>query len=212
MGHGRKWLFSVFSSILLASSLAAGSASAAAFHTSVANVQITGVQTENHTFIVQGSESFCRVGFQGKAAGINFSALNVNLVFEQCTAFGFASATVNVAGCHYVFAAETTLGAGTEASANLESCTGGHATISSGVPFIAACEVQVPNQTGINGHKYVNRTIAGQEVIETVTHSTNLEVNVTKSTGLCPLTVGKATMSQSGTTTATPATGNLWWK
>lgn len=209
-------------------------ASAANFHTSAsAGSAITGSVAitkegekevkHNHVFKVTGNAVTCNtISFTGETTGATAETEKVHPEYSNCTAFGFAGATINTAGCQYVFNANTTLNGGTEAAVNLTECTekGGKAgvTITVNVPFIAKCVARVPNQNGINGQKYGNMGSTPSRDMTVTTKSTNITDEVVESTGACPLAVGTHNTANGnaatyeGVSTVTVAGGENWWE
>jgi hypothetical protein len=76
---------------------------------------------------------------------------------------------------------------------------------------IAHCEVQIPNQPGINGQTYNTLGTTPSRTLEVVTNSTNIAATVTISTGSCPLSTGPATVTWTGKTHVTPAAGEIFF-
>jgi hypothetical protein len=159
----------------------ASASAAVEFHSSAASATLHGTQSNSHTFTVQGSTVTCTEAvFTGTGpASKNSPTQEVAPTYSGCTAFGFAGATVNSAGCKYKFyAAETKV--------DLKSCASGGVTVTVNVPFVAKCVVFVPNQEGITTTSFENT--AKRLVLNNSTNA-SLTSNVTTSTGLCPLTV-----------------------
>ncbi|HEU4598697.1 MAG TPA: hypothetical protein VFS26_03035, partial [Solirubrobacterales bacterium] len=74
---------------------------------------------------------------------------------------------------------------------NLKNCTNGRITLQSN-SILGNCEVDIPNQNGINGQTFTNMGNTGSNTATLTwgTAATNIVVNVTESNGACPLEVG----------------------
>jgi hypothetical protein len=72
--------------------------------------------------------------------------------------------------------------------------------------------VDVPSQTNLVNLNYVNN--GTQSIISLVMFLSNVDYEVTQSTGLCPLTVGSSTGSYTGQVplTANGGSTKLWWE
>jgi hypothetical protein len=193
-------LFAALAIMALAVAVGTASASAASFHQTEANTIVHGFQMTTHVFTVEGSEFTCSdADFDGKAGpALTEPTVSVHPVYAGCTGFTIAGGEVNTEECLYTFHAETSLG-GTEAPVNLTGCKGGHITLSVEAPFgLAKCVVQVPNQSGINGQKYLNQVVGTKHEVEVITNSNNIKAEVLISKGFCPLKVtekGKTVLS-----------------
>lgn len=153
------------------------------------------------TFLVTGSTVTCKKGSStGTAPPPTSSKLTTTTVWEECTAFGFAGATVNTAGCSITLTATTTKDkedvvtpqtSETHAPMHLENCTAGGMTITVNVPFVAKCKVLIPNQEIPDAAHYENNLPAGDIIVKTT--PTEVDAIVQESTGACPLTVGTHT-------------------
>jgi hypothetical protein len=206
MKHAKKLGLVATAVMALAAFTGVSSAAAAEFHASVSGTALSGVQTTQHVFTTQGNKVTCEEAtFSGTAEGTSNTHQKVSPHYSGCTAFSFASATVNTAGCVYNFSS-----AGTVA---LEGCTAGHVTINVEVPFIAHCEVWVPvtGNSAINGQTYNTLGTTPSRTLEVVTNSTNIATEVKVSTGSCPLTVGSTTSTYTGKTHVTPAAGEIFF-
>lgn len=189
----------------LAAFTGVASASAAEFHATSSGVAITGEQTTEHVFTTQGEKVTCETAkFTGKTEGTASTTQKMKPSYSGCTAFGFVGATVSTEGCVYTFHSS--------GSVDLGSCEGGHATIKISVPFVATCEVQVPDQTGIGGQSFATSGSAPSRTISETSAATGIESTVTKSTGSCPLTTGSTTSRYTGVTHITPESGEIWFE
>jgi len=183
----------------------ASSASAAEFHASAVGTAIHGAQAESHKFTVTGSSVTCTTAtFTGKTEALTSTTQKSHPEYSGCTAFGFVGATVNTAGCQYVFHANT-------GTVDLEECTAGKITITASSVF-GKCVIDIPNQTGINGQTFTTQGSAPSRDILVTTKSTNVRDNVVTSTGICPLAVGEHNnATYTGTTTVKAASGEIYY-
>jgi hypothetical protein len=186
------------------------SASAKEFHASVASASLTGSQATSHKFTVTGSSITCTTAtFTGTASNVKTSETQeMHPEYSGCTAFGFVGATINTAGCQYLFNANKT-------TVDLKSCTGGAtgAIVVTASSAFGKCVMEVPNQTGINGQSFTTQGTSPNRDILVTSNSNNIKDSVTLSTGICPLTVGSHTNgTYTGTTTVKAATGEVWWE
>ncbi|TMK58210.1 MAG: hypothetical protein E6G51_03655 [Actinobacteria bacterium] len=184
---------------------ATSSALAAEFHASGgAGVSLTGEQTESHKFTIEGSSVTCTTAkFTGTTTAATATEQKMHPEYSGCTAFGFVGATINTAGCQYVFNSNS-------ANVNLTSCTSGGITITSSSAF-GKCVVHVFNQNGINGMSYGTTGTAPNRDIHVKTGSNNISVSITESTGICPLKVGTTVGSYTGVTTVKGAVGEVFY-
>jgi len=164
---------------VLAAFIGPASASAAQFTAGKSGAKIAETTLVKHVFTVTGSKTECsEIGFTGTTESTEGSNQRAVPSYGGCTAFGFG-ATVTNSGCTYNASA-----AGT---ATLEggSCT---MTVQVNNAF-AKCKSVVKAQGGLSGVSYSNG--AGDVVGKA--NVTGVADEVTESSGLCPLTVGKHT-------------------
>jgi hypothetical protein len=173
------------------------SASAAAFTAGGAGETLNHTLIEDHVFTITGSAVECEtVDFNGTTTGASASELQVTPVYEDCQAFGFAEASVDPDGCRFSLKASTTgdPGHSTVLLHNCEKPTEG-IKISVNVPFFATCVADVPEQSIDTMIKMQN--VNGQLRIKTT--GSKVMVDVTTSTGFCPLTTGTHSGANGGT-------------
>jgi len=180
------------------------SASASQFTASSTGIGITGGQTTEHVFSVEGSEVTCETAeFTGETESTASANQKAHPAYSGCTAFGFAAAEVDTTGCDYNFDAN--------GSAALEGCTNGYITINVESIFNTRCHVKVHDgeaNSAINGISYTDN---GGTVTVTAA-ANNISAEIVTSTGFCPLTVGTSnTAKYSGSTLVTPASGSIGW-
>jgi hypothetical protein len=181
---------------------------AAQFHTSATSASLKGTQASENVFTVQGEKVSCKsMTWAGTspAGETTFSSMEFTPTYAECTAFGFSGSLVEMDGCKYKTKANSTVDL---------VCPSGHKmTIMVSVPFIATCSVDVPPQTNLVNLNYVNN--GAQSIISLVMFLSNVDYEVTQSTGLCPLSVASATNgSYSGQVSLTANGGatKLWWE
>ena len=89
--------------VLALSAVAAGSASAAAFHSSESPTIITGTQTGNHVFDAASDTISCTgATFKGTVTGTEVQSIQTEAAYTGCSFFGVA-VSVNMNGCQYEF-------------------------------------------------------------------------------------------------------------
>jgi len=205
MRHLKTLGLAVMAIAALAAFAGASSASAAEFHATAVGTAFTGEQTTSHKFTVTGSSVTCTTAkFTGKTEALTTTTQKAHPEYSGCTAFGFVGATVNTAGCQYVFHANT-------GTVDLTSCTSGEIVITASSVF-GKCVIEIPNQNGINGQTFSTGGVAPNRDVVVTTNSTNIKDTVTTSTGICPLAVGSHTnATYTGTTTVDPASGEIWY-
>lgn len=159
-----------------------------------------------HVFTVTGSEVKCnKVTFTGNTEGAETTSQMVTPAYEECTAFGLP-ATVTNNNCTITLTA-TTNAAG-HAVAHLERvdplkpC---EMTILAKSIF-GECHVDVTEQT-ITGLHYLNNPNPEDIVVQVTAE--NMTDHVTKSTGVCPLTVGTHTNAKYTGEETVQATGGV---
>jgi len=142
-----------------------------------------------HVFEVTGAKTECtNITYTGATEALESTKQMVTPKYENCTAFGLP-ATVTVKNCTY----NLTIGTPTGNTAHMERVNAAEPceiTILAKNIF-GECHVDVTEQT-VNGISYANGP-AGSGDIEVTINATGLSDHVTKSTGVCPLTVGTHT-------------------
>lgn len=186
-----------------------GTASASAaetkgsFTAGAEKAELTTRTIKAEVFKITGAEVKCGItkfvgsteGTKGEDGLFHSTTQNVHPVYEECEAFGFkegVSVTTAPAGCIYTLSADTT----GEPEANMadvvvSGCTSGIIIKVSNI--FATCEVNVGNQTVHTGVSYRNTVNNGAETaggVAVKSTATGITANVTKSSGLCPLTTG----------------------
>ena len=155
--------------------------------------------------------------FTGSTTGATSGTLKLHPEYSGCTTFGITGATINTTGCSYVFHAETENVAETGTPYqyfDLTSCTNGGILIVSSNAF-GTCELLITNQSMINGNAFENENASPNRRITMKTNATNIHFEIKKDTGICPLNTAPATETNgafSGTTTFTPASGEIRWE
>lgn len=169
---------------LLMASFAA-SASAVEYHSSAASASLSGSQSGTGVITLEGSSLTCSiVNLTGTSSATKTSVeQDLHPTFSGCTAFGFAGATVNSAGCNLEFNANTT-------NVNLEDCTLGGITIHVSAFFdTTTCHVFIKNQSGLNNWVWPTGKSTDTEA-KISAGNNNLEYKVLASDWFCPLTEG----------------------
>ena len=195
----------------LAAVFGTASASAAKF-TSTGGVQkLTTSKNVQHVFTVTGSEVKCnKVTFTGETTGTEATSQRVTPKYEECTAFGLPATVTNL-GCDILLTTATD--ANGHAEAHLVPQPG---FVCEGFTILAKnifgeCHVEVTEQT-VGGIHYTNvGTPPNESLIVDITAS-NLTDHVTKSTGVCPLSVGTHTnASYNGSENVAGASSGIQW-
>jgi len=180
------------------------SASAATkFTSSVSGAAISETTLKTHVFTVTGSEVKCtNITYTGTTNGTEATEQMVTPKYEGCTAFGLP-ATVTVKNCTY----NLTIGG----SAHMEKVNAaGEACeiVIKASNIFGECLVDVAAQT-VNGLTYSNDASNANAIIVNI-NASNISDNVTKSSGVCPLTVGKhSTATYTGESTVTASGADL---
>jgi len=177
------------------------SASAAKFTAGKVGASLTEETKVKHVFTITGGTAECsEVGFEGATEGLEMSSQSVRPTFNGCTAFGFA-ATLKVTNCKWVWYPVTDLGFNPED-------TVGECIIEILLSNVfAQCEVLIRSQKIAGGISSYTNSGTGHLTIK-FNGSANIADEVTKSSGLCPLTVGKHTNSHFSGESTVKATGS----
>lgn len=158
------------------------SASAAQFKSSSSPVMLFGEDTGNHVFKVDGQSVTCKKAVFEKASLATPANVvtGVTAAYNECTAFGFAGATVNMGNCTYEFQQPNATLNGKVAF----RCTSGTAKVFSSV-FGSECEVTIgeASNTSLSNVSYANNA-TGVTITAGVT---GITANKIKDNGLCPL-------------------------
>jgi hypothetical protein len=88
---------------------------------------------------------------------------------------------------HVTFSAAIPSGMG---AVQIVGCESGWILIRANVTGVATCEVLVPDQTVAGAVAYTNVAGSSPATVDVTATAAGIEVNVTKSTGACPLAVG----------------------
>lgn len=178
-----------------------GAASGAEFHTNTIGAALHGTQSSSHELILQGSKTTCGIAeISGETVAATAKSQTVSAKYANCTAFGLP-VEISMNGCDYVFK--------TEGGVMDLNCPPGAMVTLRSTSFFGTCHVDIFPKTGINGISYTNSADKKSFTIHTA--STNLDYNVTTSTGVCPLTVGSGTNAgYTGTTTVTAGGATVW--
>jgi len=144
-----------------------------------------------HVFTVTGAKTECKkVTFTGSTEGAETTSQSVTPDYKECTAFGLP-ATVTNTNCKIKLTA-TTDKEGGHAEAHLEQANTAEGQPACQMQIVAKnifgeCVVDVNPQT-VKGIHYVNNA-SPEDVKVQVTSGETMKAMVTKSTGVCPLTV-----------------------
>ena len=201
--------------VLAMSALVASAASAAEFKSSKSPVMLNGVQKEQHVFAVDGQKVTCNTAEFNKAsqATPTKNITGVEAKYANCTAFGFAGATVNMGNCTYTFTEPNT----TDGGANVHlwtskvdiGCSGGTPiTINSSV-FGSECSVSVAANANPTEHIIWEVDTTNGDIFGKITVG-GIGATKNKDNGLCPLsgtgTTNNATYNGTATVVGTEGT------
>jgi hypothetical protein len=181
------------------------SASAAKFTAGKVGAKFVGETKVKHVFSITGSSSECtNISFEGATEALETTELSYMMTVSGCTAFGFASTHVSE-NCKTIIHADgrTTI---KPTFTELLPCV--TKTIINNA--FAQCEVVITNQEIPSKVSYTNSGTG--HITLKFNGAANIAAEVTKSSGLCPLTVGKHTNAHySGETTLKAEGTTLAW-
>jgi hypothetical protein len=178
---------------VLAMSAVVASAASAQFTANSYPTTVTATSAlGNDVLTIDGTSQECQSHFQGTFSE-ETTALTITPIYSGCKFFGFASGTIAMNGCDYVFHSN--------GSFDVECPAGKVITYTAG-----NCEAQIGTQTGL---KSIILT-SNPPHVDARFSITGMTVNVTKDGFLCPLTgTGHktATYSQGSAMTVKPISG-----
>lgn len=180
----------------LALSAVVASAAAAEGEYTAAEYPTTGTATSglgNDVFTTEGGTVECVSHFEGTLTAAS-SELTVKATYSSCKAFGFASATVNMGSCDYLFTTPVLIGTHEGPPVNHTwtipaphvKCT----NAANLVTIIAGnCEVKIGEHTPTGGHilaTATTKTPAEPNDVDIKAAVTGIHYNVVKDGFLCP--------------------------
>lgn len=177
--------------MLAMSAVLVSAASAAQYKSNKSPVMLHGAQVEQHVFTVDGQKTTCNVAEFNKAsqATPTNEISGVVATYNNCSAFGFAGATVNMGNCTYTFKQPNALEGNITWTIGFGFfCSGGTPmTIKSSV-FGSECEVTI-GQTGNENlfHIVLHLNFNPWPRIRFTFTLTPIRVTKIKDNGLCPL-------------------------
>jgi hypothetical protein len=194
----------VVAAMAFSTAVSAGPASASSFTAGENGKALSTKTTVQAVFSITGSQVKCGAN---KVEGLTEGTLEngkyhsatqrVHPVLEGCEAFGFKEGiSIMTKGCDSVASANTTSGMGSVEIVDHPGETCGGIVITVDQPF-TTCTAVIPKQTVASSGSYSNKSgnITGKAT------ATGIEVNVTASSGLCPLTTGNHTGANGATLT-----------
>jgi len=171
------------------------SASAAKFTASAVGASISETTLENYAFTITGSSIQCTTNtVTGTTEGLETTTVKGVLSFSGCTAFGLPATVINN-NCEF------TASASGEGSMVGEKC---EISVTASNIF-GKCKGNAKPQTKTNAGSIAN----GEGDVKVTASLSGIAAEVTESTGVCPLTVGKhtnATLTGKSTVQASGAT------
>jgi len=136
--------------MLAMAAMGASAASAAEFHSEGSETILTGKQEALDVFSTTGGTVECdEATYVGSQTGTTTTTSKATPTYSKCTAFGFASASINTNGCEYQFHSNGTV--------DIVNCKTNEGIIVTASLFgTQKCKVTVVPQTGINGITYTS--------------------------------------------------------
>jgi hypothetical protein len=174
-----------FAAMLALSAFAASAASAEGLYTA-SSYSATGTGTSpvgNDTFTTEAGNVECKSHFEGTLAKEASTSLTVKATYSECKAFGFATATVKMNSCDYLFTTPTTVTPPHVWTAKVHvKCTepSKPITITAG-----NCEVTVGEQSP-EGHIIITDTTTVPRDVDVQATVTGIHYTVIKDGFLCP--------------------------
>jgi hypothetical protein len=181
--------------VLAMSAVVASGASANPLQSNAKNVILIAEDNGSHTFTVDGQKVVCnKAVFESGELAIPANTISpVNAVYNTCTAFGFAGATVNMGNCHYDFTTPNHINANEHTSEVMIVCTGntGNTINVNSSVFGSECSVSI-GQNATNehlAHVVIDNTTnnAPKDLTLTIKVTSGIQVTKNKDNGLCPL-------------------------
>jgi len=171
--------------------LGVGSASAfTKFTASKVGATIEESTIENFVITMTGAKTECsNITYTGVTQALESTSQMLTPKYEGCTAFGLPS-TVTNEGCTF----NLTIGTPTGNTVHLEpvppatTCT--IKIVSKSI--FGECLVEIPGPQTIGGFTYANGPAGSNDIVISI-NATGISDHVTKSSGVCPLTVGTHT-------------------
>lgn len=198
----------------ISTSVCAGTASASQFEAGEIGKAISATTLEPHIITLTGSKVECTTAkFEGVTEWFGGETQKVHPVYEGCKVFGLSSGvSVSTKGCDYEFNANTTESMGSVKIVDHagETCNG---IVITADPIFTTCTAVVPKQTISSAVGYTNNS--GNIAVQVT--ASEIAVNVTASSGLCPLTTGSHSGEGGGTYTgasevSAAETTVKWWE
>jgi hypothetical protein len=156
-------------------------ASAAKFTAGKVGAALKTTTLRTNEMTLTGSKIQCATAiFTGQTEALESSSQKAVPQYSNCTAFGMSGATINSSGCVYNFTAS--------GEVHIESCTSGGFTVASATAF-GKCKMFVKNQSIPNAVTYSNTV--GKVDVDVIAEG--IHVEVTESTGICPVKLGTHT-------------------
>jgi hypothetical protein len=166
----------IVGALALGAAFGSGTASASKFTAGKIGANLTGNGLEATAFAFTEGQVKCNASLSGETEALESESLKAHPLFQGCTVFGLTGTVLNF-GCTYKFTAGGEL--------HIEGCEGGGITFAANT-VLGKCKVLVNNQSIPAAATYSN-TLATVDV-QISTEALHLEV--TESTGICPLKVG----------------------
>jgi hypothetical protein len=202
----------------LGAAVSAGPAAASSFTATEVGKSLSTTTTVSPVFSITGSEVKCSTRkvegvTEGTLEGGKYHTVTqrVHPIMESCEAFGFSSGvSVTTTGCDVIANANTTSGMGSVQLVDHagETCNG---IVITADPVFTTCTAVIPKQTVASSGSYTNN---GGKIKGKAT-ATGIEVNVTQSAGLCPLTTGLHTGANGGSLSGegevSASSGSIEW-
>ncbi|HEU5252970.1 MAG TPA: hypothetical protein VFU16_06570 [Solirubrobacterales bacterium] len=155
------------------------------------NVQLVAEDNGAHVFTVDGQNVTCKKAeFESGIIKTPANTISgVNAKYSNCTAFGFAGATVNMGNCHYDFTTPEQINSHEYTSKAMILCTGANNINVNSSVFGSECSVSIGQNTKNENLSHViihNTTNTPKDLTLTITIN-EIQVTKNKDNGLCPL-------------------------
>lgn len=199
MKHARTLGLAVLAIAALTALVGVSSASAAQYKSNSSPVMLFGEQEGTHVFKVQGQSVTCKKAVFEKAslATPANTVPGVTASYNECTAFGFAGATVNMGNCTYELQQpgnENATNKDFTANVGIRCSGASNINVSSSV-FGSECKASIHETSNTLLPHLLIKNGPGAQVNINIT-VTSITVTVTIDNGLCPLKgVGTTTES-----------------
>lgn len=177
--------------VLAMSLVAASGASAGEYHSEVESTTLSGSQIGTDVFTTNAGTVKCNEAtYTGSQTGKTSSEVTINPTYSECTAFGFAGATVEVNMCHYVYngGVEHLFSPTRIKAATLKivcnTTEGKEITVVAKLAGVTKCTVHIPPQEGLQETTFDNEGAGSSRDIRATVNVTGIKYSQTAGTGI----------------------------